>query len=600
MARVAVLEHDRCINGDGCNYICGNVCPVNRAGKECIVLPEQEQGSSGKQAARLVPIISEELCIGCNICVIKCPVDCIYIENTVQELTEPPVQRFGENAFRIYRLPHIKKGGVVGLIGANGIGKSTILKILSGQLIPNLGNYSKEADYASVMDFFRGREMQAYFKSLSDSSLKVSFKPQNVTEIPKAAKGKVRDLLSKAGKLDPSVAKSLSLEKILDRDISDLSGGELQKVAIAAACAKDADFYAFDEPTSFLDVRERLNAAKIIRAVAEKGKSVMVIEHDLAVLDYLSDYIHLLYGKKSAYGIVSHPKSVRNGINEFLSGFVKDENVRFRKEELKFAIKPSTDYAKKAIIAHYPRMEKSFGPFSLEVEAGELRESEVLGILGPNGIGKTTFVKMLAGQEKPAGGGKVDLSLRVSYKPQYISAQENTMVGDFVDSQDIDKALFKSEVDKRLRISELQHHRLDELSGGELQKVAVGMALARSGSDIILLDEPSAFVDVEDRLNMADAIKSVAESGKKICMVVDHDILFQDYVSDRLIVFGGEPSVRGFAGKAVPMREGMNTFLKGMGVSFRRDHETGRPRANKEGSQLDSAQKKSGEYYYTQ
>lgn len=599
MTRVAVLEKDRCINGDGCNFICGGVCPVNRAGKECIVLPEEPQAVAAGPK-RLIPIISEELCIGCNICVIKCPVDCIYIENLVQELSrQEMVHRFGENAFRFYRLPHVKNGGVVGLIGRNGIGKSSIMKILSGQLVPNLGDYAKKADYDSVVNFFRGRELQEYFRSLKAGALRVSFKPQNVTDIPKVFSGKVSEMLNKtgAGKNLDAVVSSLNLGKILGRNLSELSGGELQRVAIASTALKDADFYAFDEPTSFLDVRERLNAAKLIRSLAEDGKGVMVIEHDLAVLDYLSDYVHVLYGKKSAYGIVSNPKSVRNGINEFLAGFIKDENVRFRREELKFEVKPSTDYKRKKVVSAYPNLEKSFGPFSLEVEAGDLREAEVLGILGPNGIGKTTFVKMIAGLEKP-DSGVVDFSMRVSYKPQYLVPEKNIMVGDFVDSQGIDKALFKSEVDRRLAITELQHHRLDELSGGELQKVAVGLALARLNADIILLDEPSAFVDIEDRLNMADAIRSVVDSRRKICMVVDHDILFQDYVSDRLVVFSGEPSVRGFAGRAVSMQEGMNSFLKSMDLTFRRDPETGRPRANKAGSQLEQAQKKKGEYYY--
>src|SRR3989344_9417302 len=345
MVRVAVLEQERCINGDGCNYICGNVCPVNRAGKECITLPEGLE-----EQKRIIPIISEDLCIGCNICVIKCPVDCIYIENLVQELSpQHMLHRFGENNFRIYRLPYVKNGSVVGLIGRNGIGKSTILKTLSGQLVPNLGHYEKDADYDSVISHFAGKEMQAYFFGLKESKLKVSYKPQNITDIPKIFDGTCKKLLEKAderGVLD-SVSKLLNLEKIMHRKISDLNGGELQRVAIAAAACKSADFYAFDEPTSFLDVKKRLNAAKLIRSLADAGKGVMVIEHDLAVLDYLSDYINILYGKKSVYGIVSNQKSAKNGINEFLEGFVSDENVRFRREELKFEVKPSTDYKKK-------------------------------------------------------------------------------------------------------------------------------------------------------------------------------------------------------------------------------------------------------------
>jgi len=588
MTRVAVLEEDRCINGDGCSYICGEVCPVNRAGKDCITL--------NKETNR--PIISEELCIGCNICVIKCPVSCIYIENLVQELNEPPVQRFGENSFRVYRLPIIKKGEVVGIIGQNGIGKTTILKILAGQLIPNLGNYNEEADYEKVINFFKGKELQNYFNSLKDSSQKVSFKPQNITSIPQAFKGKVKDLLEKVDerkKLE-EVSKILNIEKILDRNLKDLSGGELQRVAIAAASLKEADFYAFDEPTSYLDIKERLNSASLMRSLAEEGKSVVVIEHDLAVLDYLSDQVHLLYGKKSAYGIVSNPKSVKNGINEFLNGFVKDENVRFRRKELKFEVKPSTDYKQKTIKANYPVLKKSFKSFSLEVEAGDLREAEVLGIMGPNAIGKTTFVKMLAGAEKP-DKGSIDFSLKVSYKPQYITPEKGITVRDFIDSQEIDSTVFKNEVDRRLDISALENHKLEELSGGELQKIAVGLALSRE-SDLVLLDEPTAFVDIEDRLKMADTIRSVTDVKDKICMVVDHDILFQDYVSDRLIIFNGEPSINGKAGKAVSMHEGMNSFLKDMNISFRRDPQTGRPRANKLDSQLDQEQKKKGEYFY--
>ncbi len=626
MARVAVVELDRCVNGTACDFLCANVCPVNRAGKDCIVLGiggvrpaaggkghGHGEGSgwvsvpgssiSGQDVKKSKPIISEELCIGCNICVQKCPVDCIYIENLVQELSEPPSHRFGENAFRVYRLPSVKKGEVVGLIGRNGIGKSTILKILSGQIVPNLGDYTnKSPDYGPVISFFRGREIQSYFTMLKDKGVRVSYKPQNIAQIPKVYKGNVEGLLKKAawpeGAVElSSVSQGLNLQKILGRDLSELSGGELQRVAIAAASIKDADFYAFDEPTSYLDIRERLNAAKIIRSLAEAGKGVVVIEHDLAVLDYMSDYVNLLYGKKSAYGIVSNVKSVRNGINEFLDGKVKDENVRFRKEELRFDPKPPTDYRKKAVIASYQHLKKTLGPFSLEVSPGELREGEVLGIMGSNGIGKTTFVKMLAGVEKP-DSGPIEFKMKVSYKPQYLSPEQGITVEQFLSEQDIDRALFRNEVDRRLAISDLQHHRLDELSGGELQKLAVGVALARNSADLILLDEPTAFVDIEDRLNMAEAIRSITSSRKKVCMVVDHDLLFQDHVSDRLIIFEGEPSIHGMAQAPMQMREGMNHFLRHMQISFRRDHESGRPRANKPGSQLDQEQKRSGEYYY--
>ena len=589
MTRIAILDKERCINKKGCNFICGKMCPVNRAGKECIVLEE----------GQTVPTINESLCIGCNICVVKCPAKCIKIENTVQELNEPATHRFGKNSFRIYRLPFVRKGEIVGLIGKNGIGKSTILKILSGQLLPNLGEYESKASFKKILKYFKGKEFFNYFSALETGGIKVAFKPQAITEIPKAFKGKVIDLLSKVDERNKlnEISKLLSIEKILDRNISELSGGELQRVAIAATGLRDVDFYAFDEPSSFLDIKERFSMASLLRSLVSENKSVIVIEHDLAVLDYLSDYIHILYGKHSVYGIVSNPKSVKNGINEFLSGFVKDENTRFRSKEIKFSVNPSADYKKKNVIFKYPALKKTLGSFSLDVEAGDLREAEVLGIMGANAIGKTTFVKMLAGVEKP-DSNKVDFNFKVSYKPQYISPEKGVVVSDFLSSQELDKSIFKNEVDRRLDISSLEDHLLSELSGGELQKVAVGNCLSRANSDLILLDEPTAFVDVEDRINLADTVRSVIDSRKKIAMVVDHDIVFQDYVSDRMIVFTGEPSLKGHAGKAVSMHEGMNVFLKEMKITFRRDHESGRPRANKLNSQLDKSQKKSGEYYY--
>ena len=157
--------------------------------------------------------------------------------------------------------------------------------------------------------------------------------------------------------------------------------------------------------------------------------------------------------------------------------------------------------------------------------------------------------------------------------------------------------MFETEIERRLNVKKLFEHRLDELSGGELQKVSIAYNLALE-SDLMLLDEPSAFIDIEDRLRVADAIKSVVDVKEKIAIVVDHDILFQDYVSDSLIVFSGIPSKHGIASAPLQKKEGMNRFLREMNITFRRDPTTGRPRANKLGSQKDVEQKKKGNYYY--
>ncbi|MDO8626914.1 MAG: ATP-binding cassette domain-containing protein, partial [Candidatus Diapherotrites archaeon] len=209
----------------------------------------------------------------------------------------------------------------------------------------------------------------------------------------------------------------------------------------------------------------------------------------------------------------------------------------------------------------------------------------------------TTFVKMLAGVLE-ADSGKVDWKTKIAYKPQYISAEKGVTVAELFMRKNIDRPFYESEIKKYLEIHKLEEKLLENLSGGELQKISIAYNLVQQDVGLILLDEPSAYLDVEQRLAVSHVIKQIAEKKKIVILVVDHDILFQDYVSNRLMVFEGEPGEKGFAGKAVSKREGMNKFLSQLGITFRRDPNTGRPRSNKTGSVLDEEQKKVGEYYY--
>jgi ATP-binding cassette subfamily E protein 1 len=128
----------------------------------------------------------------------------------------------------------------------------------------------------------------------------------------------------------------------LDRDVRVLSGGELQRFAICVVAIQTSDVYMFDEPSSYLDVKQRLTAAAMIRQILETAdgdrRYVVVVEHDLAVLDYLSDFVCVLYGSPGGYGVVTMPHSVRNGINAFLGGYIHSENLRFRDHALTFKV----------------------------------------------------------------------------------------------------------------------------------------------------------------------------------------------------------------------------------------------------------------------
>lgn len=548
------------------------------------------------------PVIVEALCSGCGICVKKCPFKALAIVNLPDELEAECSHRFGPNAFKLYRLPVPSAGTVLGLLGKNGIGKTTTLKILSGEVKPNLGRYEDPPDWNEVIRYFRGSTLQEYFQKMSEGKLRVVHKPQYVDKIPKVISGKVGEILEKVDEREVlnKVAEQLDLKKLWDRPLTALSGGELQQVAVAAAICREAEVYLFDEPSSYLDVKQRLEAAKAIRSLKNEEKIIVVAEHDLAVLDYLSDQICLFYGEAGVYGVVSHVHGVRTGINLYLQGYLPDENVRFRKEAIIFHEKPPTiGFNSRETLLRWSEIEKKYSGFRFIAKPGEIMRGEIIGILGPNGIGKTTFIKILAGIEKPDRGGEFE-KLIVSYKPQYISAEYEGTVQELLSSiakENFTSSWYKAEIVHPLGLDRLFDRNVAELSGGELQKTAIAACLSRD-ADLYLLDEPSAYLDVEERLNMARTIRRVVEAKSATAFVVEHDVVVQDFIADRLMVFSGKPGIEGTANPPMSPRDGMNMFLKEMNVTFRRDPVTKRPRVNKEGSRLDVYQKEVSEYYY--
>lgn len=580
--RIAVINRDRC-QPKKCIKECEYFCPPVRTGDETIVFED------GK------PLVTESLCVGCGICVNKCPFNAITIINLPEEL-DKPFHRYGQNGFALYGLPVPAEGRVTGILGPNGIGKSTAIAILSGLLVPNLG---ENADWDEVLQRYSGSALGDYLRKVANKGVKTAHKPQYVDLIPKSYSGVVRDLLEatdECGRLAHLVER-LGLLHLLDRKIESLSGGELQRVAITACAARDVDFYFFDEISPYLDIYQRINAARVLKELS-KEKAVMVVEHDLALLDLLADATHLVYGTSGAYGVITHPKGIRVGINQYLRGSLPDENIRIRSEPIEFEVHMPRLGKDVPILAKYSAFTKSYQDFQLEAEQGAIRRGEVVGILGPNGIGKSTYIKILAGVEEPTVKG-LDLKLKVSYKPQYLKADGDATVRRTLRSitPDFDSSYYKSEFIKPMGLDPLMDQMLFELSGGELQRVAITACLSRE-ADLYLLDEPSAHLDVEQRMMAARMMRRFAESTERSVMVVDHDIYLIDILSERLIVFDGIAGKKGRAHGPYEMRAGMNRFLGGIGISFRRDEETRRPRVNKPDSRLDRMQKNTGEYYY--
>ncbi|MEM2006391.1 MAG: ribosome biogenesis/translation initiation ATPase RLI [Sulfolobales archaeon] len=598
MVRVASIERDLC-NPRKCQLECVRFCPINRIGKKAIEVP-QDPGKA---------VIYEDACVGCGICVKKCPFQAITVVNLPDELEKHVVHRYGLNAFKLYGLPIPHEGKVVGVIGRNGIGKTTALRILAGELVPNLGMVDSKPSWEEALRFFRGSELHNYLSKLVNRRIRVVHKIQHVDMIRAYIKGYAKEVLERIDErgILGELMKVLDAEPLMEKKISTLSGGELQKVAVIAALLRDADVYVFDEPASYLDVRERLRVSRAIRRYVPSKAYTIVVEHDLAMVDYIADLVSVVYGEPGVYGIYSRVYSVGSGVNHFLNGYLPAENMRIRPEPVVFNTKPEqrvVELGYKQIYLTWSDMIKVLDSFTLRAGQGEMRVGEVVGVVGPNGIGKTTFARLIVGEIEPDYGYVPFRGLRISYKPQYIKGETFPWeyVGDALESVAKDgiasSEWFTEEVIRKFKLHKLKEKRIKELSGGELQKFSIAIALARD-SELYVLDEPSAFLDVDERLAVAKAIRKIIEGRKTACLVIDHDLMLIDYISDRLIVFSGEPGISGQSIGPVDVRKGMNMLLKELEVTFRRDVKTGRPRVNKPDSYLDRYLKSVGEYYYT-
>ncbi len=589
--RVAVLDKELC-QPKKCGLECIKYCPVNKSGADCIILNEQIKKAQ----------IDENICNGCGICVKVCPFDAITIVNLATELGTEKIHQYGLNSFRLYRLPTPKKGEVVGLLGRNGIGKSTVVNILSGNIKPNLGKYDNPPDWDEILKFYSGTELKSHFEQIKDNQIKTSIKPQQVYQVAQAFDGTGKELLEKYDERGVSnqLIKELGLENSVDQVLKELSGGELQRLAVAVAVSKDSDFYFFDEPSSYNDVFQRIKVARTIQNLSKIGKTVMVVEHDLTFLDFLSDYIEVLYGEATAYGIVSTVMSTKVGINVFLDGYLPSENVRFRDKKFTFDASASTvEFQEGNEVITYPILEKKYPSFSVTIEAGGVRKGEVVGIVGANALGKTTMMKMIAGVEKP-DSGNIDKKVKIAYKPQYLQNEAEVEVISVLDEANenpIEGSQEEEQIVQPLKIKKLYNKSINNLSGGELQKVAIVSCLLQK-VDLYALDEPSAFLDVEDRIAVAKFLQKFVRSYGKSAIVIDHDLQLMDLISDTMIMFEGISGIEGHATSPLSKSEAMNRFLRSLDITFRRDEKSLRPRINKLDSRLDKQQKETGNFYY--
>ena len=591
--RIAVLIEEKCKpKSDAYDYL---KKWAGSCGGDCI----QMNGDKFK--------ILESACPPCFIRAKHCPGGAVVVINLPAELKTDMIHRYSLNGFRLFKLPTPSKESVVGILGPNGMGKSTAFNILNGSITPNLGDFeADEVWWEDVIESLPRGELRDFLVDVSNSKVTVALKPQYVDNIPKAVKGRVGNLLSSVDErgIYEEMVDKLGIDHLLERNLSQLSGGELQRVAICATLLKNADVYFFDEPSSYLDIHERMRIVKIIQELAETSR-VIVIEHDLAVLDVLADLVHIVYGQKGAFGIFTPARTTRQAINAYLDGFLVEQNVRIRDKPIKFQTHTDRYVASGGEgseighpVVHWGELEKKLGDFTLTTAEGKVHQSEVVGVVGPNGTGKSTMVKILAG-ELEYDGGWVTADASISYKPQHIDTDMDCTVQTWLDSEigtTWRSGEYNVNVIRALGVDDLLTKDVSNLSGGEAQAVSIAICLGRD-ADLYLLDEPSAHLDANARMEAAKAIRRTMEANEKAAFVIDHDVYFIDIVSDTLLVFEGEGGKNGNAEGPFNLREGMNRFLGDVDVTFRRDHDSGRPRINKSLSRKDREQRAKGDYY---
>ncbi len=425
---------------------------------------------------------------------------------------------------------NIKDGEVVLLCGESGCGKSTLIRMING-LIPNYyrGNLSGKVtvdgcDTASS----QLRELAEHVASVFQNPKTQFYNVDSTEEMVFSLENRGMSREEMDARLKRTIQK-LKMDNLVGRNLFKMSGGEKQKVACACADTSDADIIVLDEPSSNLDLHTIRELADIIKKWKSEGKTVVIAEHRLYYILPIADRV--LYLNNGRIDLECSP-------NELIAlGKEKLNSMGLRSTDIMSLPVHSKEVNEKdkIILANFHYIYPGRLQESLNVPKVNVARNAIIGIVGDNGAGKSTFARALCGLDRRASGsielqGEL-LARRKRLKKTFMVMQDvgHQLFTDEVheemvfslDKVDEDSETLISGILEELNLKDKAERHPHSLSGGEKQRVAIGSAVI-SDRDVIVFDEPTSGLDYKHMKAVSGLIKDLKEKGKTV-FIVTHD-----------------------------------------------------------------------------
>ncbi len=495
-------------------------------------------------------------------------------------------------------------GAKIGVLGGNGAGKSTLLKIMAGvdqdfqgeawahqgtkigflSQVPELD--PTKTVQGNVEDAVK--EQRALLKQFEDISMQFA-EPMTDAQMEKLLEkqGRVQEQIDAHNlwELDRKIEIAMDALRLppADAEVTNLSGGEMRRVALCRTLLEEPDMLLLDEPTNHLDAE---SVAWLERYLAEFPGTVVAVTHDRYFLDnvakwileldrgagipYEGNYTSWLEQKKNRLATEEKQASARQRTLEHELEWVRmsprarqskskarlqsyeelvseKQNDKISQNEI--VIPPAPRLGNDVVIAD--KLAKAYGDKVLfDSLSFALPRGGIVGVIGPNGAGKTTLFRMIVGEEKPDSGSlKVGETVQLAYVDQGRELDSGKTVYDEV-SGGLDMIqVGKREINTRGYLSSFnfkgsdQQKTVDKLSGGERNRLHLAKLL-KTGGNLLLLDEPTNDLDVDTLRALEDALLDFSGCA----VVISHDRWFLDRIATHILAFEGDSEVVWFEG----------------------------------------------------